>query len=297
MQKICNSRQLALVFIVLTVALMAPPLMSARAVTGATTTTQPAGSPFSSVLLNYLLSRQDTVSVAIHNNATQQTWSLNSSHKYHASSVAKVNVMAAFLYKLQVAKQTMSAVDKVKMSDMIIYSNNVNADYFYVKVGDCGGLALFNALIPMTSTTPGCMYQHITGWGTTNTTVLDQLSLLELFTKSNAILTDASRRYGLSLMTHISTGDSWGVSVGPTPGTKVAFKNGWSPLDSYQNWEINSVGWMQGNNRDYEITILTSHNPNYAYGVATVNKIAQSVWDTMGAPRFYTPFTSTTLVK
>ena len=297
MRRVRNAPQLALVATVLFVALMVLPSMSARAVPGVTTTTQPAGSPFSSALLNYLRSRQDTVSVAIHNNATQQTWSLNSSFRYHASSVAKVNLMAAYLYKLQVAKQPMSAVDKVKMSDMIIYSNNVNADYFYIKVGDCGGLTLFNALIPMTSTTPGCMYQHITGWGTTSTTVLDQIALLELFTKPNAILTDASRRHGLSLMTHISNGASWGVSVGPTPGTKVAFKNGWSPLDSYQNWEINSVGWIQGSHRDYEIAILTSHNPNYAYGVSTVNTIAQSIWNTMGAPRFYVPVTSTTLAK
>jgi hypothetical protein len=292
-------RQFALVSIVLATALLSLPQVAVRATPGTTTTstTQPLGSPITNSLLSYLRTRQDTVSIAIHNNRTNQTWSFNPSNHYHASSVAKVNLMAAFLYKLQASKQNMSLIDKTKMSDMIIYSNNVNADYFYIKVGDCAGLGLFNALIPMTSTAPGCMYKHITGWGTTNTTVLDQLSLLELFTKPNAILTDASRSFGLSLLTHISQADSWGVSVGPTPGTKVAFKNGWSPLDSYQNWEINSVGWIQGNHRDYEIAILTSHNPNFSYGVATANTIAQSIWNTMGAPRFYPPVTSTTVVK
>jgi len=259
-----------------------------------TTTTQPVGSPITPGLVAYLRTRSDTVSIAVRDVFTNQTWTFNPTLLYHAASVAKVNLLAAFLNKLQVTKMTMTPGDRVRLSDMIINSNNVNADYFYAKVGSCDGLTVFNAQIPMPSTTPGCPYAHILGWGTTSTNVVDQLALFRLFMEPNSLLTDASRTFGVNLLTHISPAHRWGVATGPPPGTVVAFKNGWSPLDSYQNWEINSVGWVHGYHRFYQVAILSSHNPSYDYGRTTVDTVARSLWITMGASRYFTPTTSST---
>ena len=259
-----------------------------------TTTTQPVGSPITPGLVAYLRTRSDTVSIAVRDVFTNQTWTLNATQLYHAASVAKVNLLAAFLNKLQATKMTMTPADRVRLSDMVINSNNVNADYFYVKVGSCDGLAAFNAQIPMPSTTPGCPYAHILGWGTTSTNVVDQLTLFRLFMESNSLLTDASRTFGVNLLTHITPAHRWGVTTGPPPGTVVAFKNGWSPLDSYQNWEINSVGWVHGYHRFYQVAILSSHNPSYGYGRVTVDTVARTLWITMGAPHYFTTTTSNT---
>jgi hypothetical protein len=259
-----------------------------------TTTTQPVGSPITPGLVAYLRTRSDTVSIAVRDVFTTQTWTFNPTLLYHAASVAKVNLLAAFLNKLQVTKMTMTPGDRVRLSEMIINSNNVNADYFYAKVGSCDGLTVFNAQIPMPSTTPGCPYAHILGWGTTSTNVVDQLALFRLFMEPNSLLTDASRTFGVNLLTHISPAHRWGVATGPPPGTVVAFKNGWSPLDSYQNWEINSVGWVHGYHRFYQVAILSSHNPSYDYGRTTVDTVARSLWTTMGASRYFTPTTSST---
>ena len=271
------------------------PSGAAATSTSTTTTTQPSDSPLDANVVRYLRTRTDTVSIGIFDVTTNQTWSLNSDLVFHAASVAKVNLMAAFLYQTQRHHQAMSSDDAGKLQTMIVYSDNVNADYFYNKVGSCKGLAAFNALIPMPSTTPGCPFNHIYGWGTTSTNVLDQLSLFNLFVAHNSILSDASRAYGLNLLTHISAANTWGVTTGPPPGTTIAFKNGWSPLDSLTNWEINSVGWLRGSRRNYEIAILSRHNPSYAYGVSTVNYVAQLLWNTMGATRYGTPTTTTTM--
>jgi hypothetical protein len=62
----------------------------------------------------------------------------------------------------------------------------------------------------------------------------------------------------------------------------VAIKNGWLPLDSANNdWQINSVGWISGNGRDYLIAVLTTRNPTEQYGIDTIDQLAAMVWDDM----------------
>jgi hypothetical protein len=92
------------------------------------------------------------------------------------------------------------------------------------------------------------------------TTALDQVDLIKHLVFPNKDLTDASRAYELTLMRHVIPLDYWGITTGPTAGTSVAVKNGWVPIVS-DNWQINSIGYVTGDDRSYVIALLTNENP------------------------------------
>ena len=64
------------------------------------------------------------------------------------------------------------------------------------------------------------------------------------------------------------------------PGTTVALKNGWLPLGA--GWAVNSIGWVDGSERDYLIAVLTSGSPNEAYGIASISMVGAAAWAALG---------------
>jgi hypothetical protein len=62
----------------------------------------------------------------------------------------------------------------------------------------------------------------------------------------------------------------------------VALKNGWLPLDAAStDWQVNSVGWVSGDGRDYLIAVLTTGNPTEQYGIDTINALSSLIWTAM----------------
>jgi hypothetical protein len=105
--------------------------------------------------------------------------------------------------------------------------------------------------------------------------------VLRQLVEPGSLLDSRSRRFELSLMENVDAGQNWGISAGVPLGVTVALKNGWVPITSYGNWEINSIGWIDGDGRDYLIAILTSGDPSEAYGITTIEKIAARVWSAL----------------
>jgi hypothetical protein len=59
-------------------------------------------------------------------------------------------------------------------------------------------------------------------------------------------------------------------------GLTVHVKNGWLPLAT-RGWRIHSIGCFTGHGDSYSIVVLTQDNPTMAYGVATIEAIAQAI--------------------
>jgi hypothetical protein len=70
------------------------------------------------------------------------------------------------------------------------------------------------------------------------------------------------------------------VSGGVPPGTTIAVKNGWLPFGA--NWQIDSIGWIDGHGRDYVLAVLTAANPSEAYGIDTIQGIASYMYQSLG---------------
>ncbi len=112
----------------------------------------------------------------------------------------------------------------------------------------------------------------------------DQLTLLRqlVVPGPRPLLPAAARSYALSLMEQVTPGQRWGVSGGVPPGVRVALKNGWLPLDDARSdWQVNSVGWISGDGRDYMIAVLSTGNPTEQYGIDTISGLSSLVWTAM----------------
>jgi hypothetical protein len=137
----------------------------------------------------------------------------------------------------------------------------------------------------MTQTQPSTLAfipgTSLPGWGLTTTTALDEVRLISEFAYPSPVLSDASRHYGLSLLENVEADQRWGISGGVPASTTVALKNGWLPLGR-SNWQIDSIGWVFGNGRNYVLAVLTEDNPTQAYGIATIETIARYVYRSAG---------------
>jgi hypothetical protein len=228
-------------------------------------------SPLTGALLDFVASRTDVTSVAVYDVSSGQTWRLDPGSVQHTASVAKVEILAMLLYDEQRTHTTMDAATRALATEMIEDSDNDAAQELYVTVGQEPGLAAFDALVGLTGTTADW------AWGYTDTTSLDQTRLVRLFAVPNKILSDASRAFGLLLLRHVAPEQAWGVSSGPGRGSSVALKNGWYPTEP-SDWQVNSVGWIDGDGRNYVLAVLTKGNATFGYGVATIETISTMVW-------------------
>lgn len=247
------------------------PAVPARTAVVPTPFQPPVGSPLTRRVAAFVASRADLATVAVYDVSTGQTWRLDPASVQHTASIAKVEILAALLHDEQVAHTTMSPSTRALATEMIEDSDNLAAQALYVQVGQEPGLAAFNALVGLTGTTANW------AWGYTDTTSLDQTRIVRLFAVPNAILTDASREFGLSLLRHVTPDQAWGVSAGPGAGVSVALKNGWYPTGP-GDWQVNSIGWVDGERRDYVLAVLTKDNATFSEGVATIEAISTMVW-------------------
>jgi hypothetical protein len=118
-------------------------------------------------------------------------------------------------------------------------------------------------------------------WGLTTTTASDQVTLVRAFAYPNAVLSNAARAYGLSLMQDVEPAQDWGVTGGVPAGVTVALKNGWAPL-SANDWQVNSIGFVSGNGRNYVLAVLTDGETTEAYGIATIEELSSLVYASLG---------------
>ena len=84
-------------------------------------------------------------------------------------------------------------------------------------------------------------------------------------------------------MENVTPDQRWGVSGGVPSGVTVALKNGWLPLDTADDdWQINSVGWINGDGRDYLMAVLTTGNATEQDGIDLIDKLSSAVWQSLG---------------
>jgi beta-lactamase class A len=241
--------------------------------------------PFGTAATGYLATRTGTVLAAVYDVKTGQTWRLGQSGPQAAASVVKLDVLETLL--AQRARSTgLSASDRSLAQQMIEDSDNAAATSLWYEVGDGTGIRSFNTRAGLSQTSPSscvvCAGFSWPGWGLSTTTPGDQLTLLRQLIRPSSLLSDADRDYALSLMENVTADQRWGVSGGVPAGVTVALKNGWLPLrGTHSDWQINSVGSISGDGRDYLMAVLSTGNPAEQYGIDTIDQVAAMVWQRM----------------
>lgn len=266
------------------------PVPSAQATSPHGTSKPRSVSPFAS-LASYLASRNGQITAAVYDKRTGRTWVFHRGVRQDTASIVKVEIMGTALWEAQHGRPVSSA-ERALMAPMIENSDNNAATQLLADVGGPGAVQRFDRRAGLSDTTPSRLRYipgtTLPGWGLTKTTAFDEVRLVSRFAYPNSVLTTANRQYGLILMEHVESDQAWGVSggnYGLLSGATVALKNGWLPhqLATDSDWQINSIGWISGNGRNYVLAVLTDHNPSEAYGIETIDTIAHSIYAELGA--------------
>ncbi len=241
--------------------------------------------PLGTAAAGYTATREGTVLAAVYDVRTGQTWHLGLGHPQAEASVVKLNILEALLAR---DGGTLPPGDQSLARAMIEDSDNDAATSLWDEAGGAAGLAGYNAQAGLTATVPSscvtCAGFPWPGWGLTTTLPQDQLILLRQLVTPGAHppLSQAARAYALSLLENVTPDQRWGVSGGVPAGVSVALKNGWLPLnDAATDWQVNSVGWVSGDARDYLVAVLTTGNPSEQYGIDTVSGLSALIWSAM----------------
>lgn len=223
-----------------------------------------------------LAGREGTVSVGVYDRTTDTTCTLHADTAYDSASVVKTTLLAALLWDAAQGGRRLTDHDAALAGAMITTSDNDATSRLWKQLG-VTRIGDFLAAAGMTRTTPGANGY----WGLTQTTVTDELRLLQLITAPNGVLGDDSRTRILGLMGQVVPAQRWGTPYGAPAGVRVGVKNGWLPRSTH-GWRVHSTGIFQGAGHDYMITVLTQGNSTMDHGVSTIQRVAGAVHRDLG---------------
>ena len=242
--------------------------------------------PFGPAAAALAASRPGAVLAAVYDLSTGQAWSLGHGRPQAEASVVKLDILETLLARNRGASPAIPAADAPIARLMIEDSDNDAATTLWYTAGGPAQIASYNAAAGLRHTTmsrcvdcPGFPWP---GWGLTTTTPADQILLLRQLVAPSPLLTAAQRGYALSLMERVTPSQRWGVSARVPRHVMVALKNGWLPLNSADSdWQVNSVGWISGDRRDYLLAVLTTGNATEQDGIDVISRLAAIVWRNM----------------
>ncbi|GGL70790.1 hypothetical protein GCM10010129_12890 [Streptomyces fumigatiscleroticus] len=218
-----------------------------------------------------LAGRRGTIALGLHDRTTGTTCTLRPFAAYDSASVVKVTILSALLWDAERHGRWLTDRETALSRAMITRSDNDAADTLWRQLGPVK-IRRFLAAAGMTQTEPG----RDGYWGLTQITVTDEQRLLDLLTARNTVLSDPSRTYVLHLMGQVIASQRWGTPYGAPPAVSVHVKNGWLRRAAY-GWRVHSIGTFAGGGHDYTITVLTQGNGTMAYGVSTIQDVAEVI--------------------
>lgn len=232
--------------------------------------------PFGSGLRGFIAQREGSVSAAAYDFATGTTYTFGGDARVYTASIVKVAVLASLLRQ---HPEGLSRPDQLRARKMIEQSDNDATTTLWRAQGSGPGLfALFRAA-GMSETVPAPVL--LEPWDGVRTTAVDQVTLLRHIV-DGSLLSAPARHFELRLMRSVAPDEAWGVSAGAGLTWQVALKNGWLPIKG-EGWTINSVGIIDPNPRPvYCLAVLSAGDPSMAYGIRTVDLVAQHVNAALG---------------
>jgi hypothetical protein len=231
----------------------------------------------------YLAGVTDNLTVAVYDDVTGQTSVYRPGIAEDTASIMKVDILATLLAEDQAHGEALTTAEDGLSQDMIEHSDNADAQDLWEAEGGATAVTSFDTAAGLTQTTP-----DVAGyWGLSTTTAADQVQLLRQVAYAGGVLSTASRDYELGLMSNVESDQAWGVSSGVAPNVTVALKNGWLPLDS-GGWQVNSIGYIDGDGRDYVVAMLSDGNATETQGIDTLQGLSALVWQAL-APAAQAP--------
>ncbi len=214
----------------------------------------------------------EDLTAAVYDDVTGRTSVYRPGTAEETASIMKVDILATLLAQDQADGQSLTPTEQSLIQSMIEESDNDDAQDLWDGEGGAKAVQTFDAAAGLIQTTPDAAGY----WGLSTTTAADQVQLLRTVAYANSVLSPGSQGYVLGLMSHVAADEAWGVSAGPGTSAAVALKNGWLPLDS-GGWQVNSIGYVDGDGRDYVIAVLTD-GATESGGIAAIQGLSELIW-------------------
>ena len=181
--------------------------------------------------------------------------------EFHSASVVKSLLMTAYLRLGSVRHRPLNDADRALLGPMVTRSDNATASAVYGIVGG-EGLRRLARRAKLRDFHPDIV------WGLTRISAGDMASFMY---RLRRYLPRKHRRYALQLLSHIVSGQRWGVPPARPRGWRVYFKGGWTP--AYGGWRINQVTRLTRGKRKLGLAVLTQGNPSHQYGTETIRGV------------------------
>jgi len=228
-----------------------------------------------------LRTRDGTITAAVEDTRTDQTWLYHPGARVQTASIMKVDILETLLHRAEIAHVPLNDDETDLAQGMVENSNDDDAQDLWDLIGGSSAVAAYNREARLTQTVPNPEGY----WGESTTSAADQIMVLRQLVLAHGLLDRASQDYELGLMENVEADQEWGVSGGVASGVNIALKNGWVPLTSGTDWEVNSIGRVKGDGRMYLIAILTAHDPSEGYGIDTIEGLSKLVWEQLAESR------------
>jgi hypothetical protein len=237
----------------------------------------------------YLAGRRGRVEVAVYDLSGGQQWTLGQQAPQAGASVVNLEILETVLSQRTAQRTVLSLTEQELTPALIEQSDNDAATTLWGDVGGAKGMRAFDHKAGLAHTSPSnclqCPGSSGPGWGLTTTTPQDQVTLLRQLVQPSRVLDKNDQKYALDLLESVTQSQRWGVSGGVPGGVTVALKNGWLALGAgHSGWQVNSVGWVSGDGRNYLMAVLSTGSPTEQYGVDTLSHLGAMVWSAL-APR------------
>jgi hypothetical protein len=228
--------------------------------------------------------------VAVYDVSSGQQWTLGSQAPQAEESVVDLEILEAVLHQRRVQRTVLSLTEQELAPPLIEQSDTGATTTLWADVGGAGGMRAFDHAAGLAHTSPSnclqCSGSSVPGWGLTASTPQDQITLLRQLARPSGVLDKNDQKYALYLLENVELAQRWGVSGGVPAGVTVALKNGVQPLNVGEtDWQVNSVGWVSGDGRNYLMAVLSTGDPSEQYGIDTLNHLGAMEWSALASQR------------
>ena len=259
----------------------ASPSASASATATPTPTAADPSASLASAVAALVKADGGNVSVAVEDLSSGAEAGYNVSDDYVTASIVKLDILETFLYDDQQDGGSLSSSEQELAEQMIENSSNEAALDLFNDEGGASAISAANKAFGLTDTDV-----DEDAFGDTSTTATDQILLLRQTFTGDSRLTSANRAYIQGLMARVESDERWGVSAAADdPGssaTDYLLKNGWLPRSATDLWEINSIGEVEHDGREYLVAVLSANNETMDDGVDVVQSVAKAAVDGLG---------------
>lgn len=209
-------------------------------------------------------------SIAVSNSEFEVAY--NGDEQHDTASIVKVEILGMLLHEYGSVEEipdwaVTDAEKMIKESD-----NDATNNILFGLLDGHATMREGHEVFGLTGTEPG----EGERWGLTQTTAVDQLTMLEgaLF---EGVLTADQIEMARELMGDLADFQNWGVVAGAEDGEAVWMKNGWDVRDDLGGeWVVNSIGVIGGDTENpIMLSILTGGAPSEGDGIAMAEDLAE----------------------